>query len=285
MQIRSLQAFVAAAQQGSFIAAAEQLCTVQSNITAHIKKLEDELTIQLFKRQPSLTLTPAGHQLLSYAIRLLQLHEQTRQLFTDATTSSGELRLGSMETTLAMRLPPLLAAFHQQYPQIKLSITSAPTAQLMESLNAGQLDIVFVAGQQPSAIYQQKAVFAEQLVLVSHQPLPALPTAETLSQSTFLAFRQGCSYRQRIELLMAQQGVNASRIIELGSLDAITGCVAAGMGLAVLPRKVAEAQLHQLFFQPLPDNLSQITTWMVAPAESGWTPALRQFFHFVPAAE
>lgn len=285
MQIRSLQAFVAAARQGSFIAAAEQLCTVQSNITAHIKKLEQELNILLFKRQPSLTLTPAGHQFLSYADRLLQLHEQTRQLFSDSATANGELRIGSMETTLAMRLPPLLAAFHQQYPQIRLNITSAPTAQLMASLNAGQLDIVFVAGQQPPAFYQQKAVFAEQLVLVSHQPMSELPTAAVLSQSTFLAFRQGCSYRQRIELLMAQHGISATRIIELGSLDAITGCVAAGMGLAVLPRKVAEAQTHPLFFQPLPDNLSQVNTWMVAPAESGWTPALKQFFHFIPAAE
>lgn len=95
----------------------------------------------------------------------------------------------------------------------------------------------------------------------------------------FLAFRQGCSYRQRIELLLATRGV-AARIMEMGSLDAILGCVAAGMGYGLLPRSVVQAQQHRfgVHITALPGALAQevarVETWFVVPARQGWSPAL-----------
>lgn len=283
MQLRSLQAFVAVVQTGSFVAAADRLCTVQSNITAHIKKLEQQLGVLLLNRSKGVQLTPAGRLLLEHASQLLALHRQTEQLFSSEAGIRGSLQLGSMETTLAVRLPPYLVAFHQRYPEVDIQMLAGPSAEILQQLQAGKLDAIFVAGPQPGNEWVQQPVFHEELVLVAARPLTELPDAESLARATFLAFRQGCSYRQRIELLLSQQGAYAPRILELGSLDAILGCVAAGMGYALLPRAVVVQQLHRfnLHCLALPPALGLISTYLVAAPEIGWSPQLRAFYQLV----
>jgi DNA-binding transcriptional LysR family regulator len=131
----------------------------------------------------------------------------------------------------------------------------------------------------PQSRLQGWRVFEEELVLVTAFALPRFPDAAQLSAVPFLAFRQGCSYRQRIELLLAARGV-AARIMEMGSLDAILGCVAAGMGYGLLPRSVVQAQQHRfgVHITALPGALAQevarVETWFVVPARQGWSPAL-----------
>ena len=126
-------------------------------------------------------------------------------------------------------------------------------------------------------------VFREELVLASGQPLTCFPTVDEFCSSVFLAFRQGCSYRQRIELLMASQGVTAVRVMELGILDTILGCVAAGMGYALLSRSLVESQ-QQCFavhWMSLPGKSGQELAWVdtcfVTGAVTGWSPALHAF--------
>ncbi len=90
MQIKSLRIFDAVASTGSFGAAAQRLHTVQSNVTAHIQKLEDELQVQLIERSSSpVHLTPAGHTLLPHAQRLLQTHDQACALFAGSAPPTG----------------------------------------------------------------------------------------------------------------------------------------------------------------------------------------------------
>ncbi|WP_046238398.1 LysR substrate-binding domain-containing protein, partial [Delftia tsuruhatensis] len=152
-------------------------------------------------------------------------------------------------------------------------------AELLADLLAGRLDCAFVSGMPPQSRLQGWRVFEEELVLVTAFALPRFPDAAQLSAVPFLAFRQGCSYRQRIELLLAARGV-AARIMEMGSLDAILGCVAAGMGYGLLPRSVVQAQQHRfgVHITALPGALAQevarVETWFVVPARQGWSPAL-----------
>lgn len=212
MQLKSLRLFMAVAETGSFIAAAKQLHTVQSNVTTHIKKLEKELGAQLVHRTGGVRLTSAGQALLDYAKRMLATHDEALALFKSQESASGQLRLGAMETTMALRLPPILAAYHASYPEVDMTLSTGPTATLIEQLMAGQVDGVFVAGGIDHHRYRSLNVFSEQLVLVSSIPMTSIPSSEELLSATFLAFRQGCSYRQRIELLLASQGINAVRV-------------------------------------------------------------------------
>lgn len=290
MQLKSLRMFDAVCSTGSFGAAAQRLHTVQSNVTAHIKKLEDELQVQLMERSSSpLRLTPAGHTLWPRAQQLLQAHDDTCALFAGTAPPTGRLRIGAMESTAALRLPQVLARLYQAHPQLDLQLRTGPTASLLEDLQRGALDCALVAGQPPSARWWARPVFQEELVLVSPTPLEALPSPETLLSTPFLAFRQGCSYRQRIELLLASQGITAARIMELGTLDAILCCVAAGMGFALMPHALMQTQQHRFGIHclslpaPLHQRIALVDTWLVAPDQGGWSPQLHalaaQLFH------
>lgn len=279
MQLKSLRMFLAVCDSGSFGAAAQQLHTVQSNVTAHVKKLEDEAGVQLIERSAPVHATPAGRLLERYARRMLADHDESLALLQGSARAAGALRIGSMETTAALRLPPLLARLHQAQPGLDLELRTATTAELLADLLAGRLDCAFVSGMPPQSRLQGWKVFEEELVLVTAFALQCFPDAAQLSAMPFLAFRQGCSYRQRIELLLAARGV-AARIMEMGSLDAILGCVAAGMGYGLLPRSVVQAQQHRfgVHITALPGALARevahVETWFAVPARTGWSPAL-----------
>nr|WP_284046986.1 LysR substrate-binding domain-containing protein [Halomonas llamarensis] len=109
--------------------------------------------------------------------------------------------------------------------------------------------------------------------------MPTMPTTEELLASAFLAFRQGCSYRQRIELLLASYGVNAVRIFEFGTLDAMLGCVSAGMGYAMLPLATVKAHQHRfgIHYLELSKPISDVDTYFVTTDPDTWTPALARF--------
>ncbi|WP_163575525.1 LysR family transcriptional regulator [Halomonas faecis] len=279
MQLKSLRLFMAVVETGSFVAAAERLHTVQSNVTAHIKKLEAELGVQLIDRQGRARSTSAGRALARHAERILTAHDEAVTLFRGDETPRGRLRIGAMETTMALRLPPLLADFHAQHPEVDISLQAGPTADLVTGLVEGDLDCAFVAGRIEHRRFHQLKAFSERLVLVASEPLAVMPAPETLLASPFLAFRQGCSYRQRIELLLASQGVSATRLFEFGSLDAILGGVAAGMGFAILPSATVEAHRHRFDIHALelPASIAEVDTYFAAPPRDTWTPALSCF--------
>jgi len=141
LQLRSLRLFLAVARLGSFVAAASRENTVQSNVTAHVKKLEAELGVRLFdRRSGDLWLTPAGRRLLGQAEAICRLHDDAVDELTGRGAPRGTLRIGTMETTAAVRLPPVLTAFHRTHPEVDVVLSTGPTADLLEWLRAGDLD-------------------------------------------------------------------------------------------------------------------------------------------------
>lgn len=285
MQLRSLRLFVAVARTGSFVAAAESAHTVQSNVTAHVKKLESELGRCLLTRTGGVGLTPAGRSLLGYAERLLALHDDAVAEVRGEGEPGGTLRIGTLETTAAVRLPPLLAVFHERHPAVTLELIPGTTVELLAGLTDGTLDGAFVAGDVPLAGHEVRDVFHERLVLAARLAETRLPGPGTLARSAFMAFRQGCSYRQRIELFLAGEGVPAARIFEFGTVDAMLGCVAAGMGYAMLPAVVVADRGPRLGVHglALPGDVANVVTRFVAPPEAARSAALRAFMAMLPA--
>lgn len=279
MHLKSLRIFREVARSGSFVVAADILNTVQSNVTAHIKKLELELDVKLIDRSGQVRLTSAGHALMRYVENILATHDEAISFFKHQHPSRGRLRIGAMETTTALRLPPILTAFHKTYPEIELTLTTGATAELTSGLIDGQYDCVFVAGEVNHSQLHMFKAFDERLVLVSGAKMADMPSAEELQTATFLAFRQGCSYRQRVELLLAHYGVYATRIFEFGTLDAMLGCVVAGMGYAVLPEKVIDSHRDrfQLYTYSLPADIGEVATYFIAQQKEAWSPTIALF--------
>ncbi|MES1952121.1 LysR family transcriptional regulator [Salinisphaera sp. S4-8] len=285
MQLHSLRLFAAVAENASFSGAAKQMHTVQSNVTAHIKKLETELGVVLFERQGGIHLTPAGHAFIPHAQRILAAHDNACAAFQDAQAPSGVLRIGSIESTAAVRLPDLLANYHKAYPGIEPRLTTGTTNDIVSQLLDGIIDCAFVAGTVPhSSLYCVEA-FQESLVLVADAPIKTMPDSDTLLERPFLAFKQGCHYRHRIERLLAREGIAAARIFEFGSIDGILGCVAAGMGYALLPKTVVDAHRSRfaIHYLELAEEIGDVATWFAATAAVGWSPALIAFEQMVRA--
>ena len=133
--MRSLEIFRTVAVEGSITKAALKLNRVQSNISTRIKQLEQSLQKNLFLRQNrGLTLTPDGELLLSYAERLLQLSLEATEALNEGKPS-GVLRIGTMESTAAARLPEILSRYHRHYPDVEIELETDTARGLLEQLS------------------------------------------------------------------------------------------------------------------------------------------------------
>ncbi|MBR0875278.1 LysR family transcriptional regulator [Bradyrhizobium tropiciagri] len=244
MELTDLLTFSTVAQLGGITRAAEELNTVQSNVTQRIKALEAEIGTALFERHSrGMTLTGAGRRLLPYAQRMAALSREAVLAARDDGEPKGPLSIGSMETTAAVRLPALLADFHRRYPAVRLTLSTATTADLVAAVLDGSLDGAFVAGPIEHAELAATVAFSEELVLVSAKrwtSLAALRAGTPESGPTVLVFRTGCTYRQRLEQVLTEFGWPSAVRFEFGTLDGMIGCVAADMGVTMLPRAVVE---------------------------------------------
>jgi LysR family transcriptional regulator, cell division regulator len=242
MELTDLLTFSTVARLGGITRAADELNTVQSNVTQRVKALEAEIGTALFERHSrGMTLTGAGRRLLPYAQRMAALSREAVLAARDDGEPRGPLSIGSMETTAAVRLPALLADFHRRFPSVRLTLRTAPTADLVAAVLDGALDGAFVAGPIEHADLTSTVAFKEELVLVTARrwtSLAALRAGTPESGPTALVFRTGCTYRQRLEQVFTEFGWPSAARFELGTLDGMIGCVAADMGVTMLPRAV-----------------------------------------------
>src|ERR1700687_6144376 len=131
MDAADLRVFQSVSSTGSMSKSALELNTVQSTVTARIKSLEDEVGFALFERtNRGVTLTAAGTRLLTFAARAAGLLEDARRAVADEGPPSGALAIGSLETTAALHLPPILAAFAGAYPAVDLSLRAGANGAL-----------------------------------------------------------------------------------------------------------------------------------------------------------
>lgn len=244
MDLASLEIFRTVVREGGVTRAAAQLHRVQSNVTTRIRQLEASLGVPLFVREGKrMVLTPAGQTLLTYADDLLRLAAEARQA-VQPREPHGRLRIASMESTAASRLPTLLASLHQRWPRVQLELVTMTTRQSVQALSRFEVDCAFIAETTCSANMRSALTtlpaFAEELVLIAHRAHPPIRRAADVQTPTLLGFEPGCAYRQLIDDWFEAGGVVPSRVLELGSYHAIIACAAAGIGVALVPRSVLD---------------------------------------------
>lgn len=238
MDLAALEIFRAVVEAGGVTRAAERLHRVQSNVTTRIRQLEQSLGVELFVRDGKrMVLTPAGQTLFDYARRMLQLADEARQAVQPARPR-GRLRIASMESTAASRLPAVLSTYHQAWPDVQLELVTCPTRQALLALARFEVDCVFVAEPVIDPDLVALPAFEEELVVIAHARHRPIRSAADLETGTLLAFEAGCHYRARFEAWCAGAGASPLRVLELGSYHAIVACVAAGIGAAIAPRSV-----------------------------------------------
>jgi len=240
MEISDLNVFREVVESGGITRAAERLNRVPSNVTARIKKLEEELGKPLFLREKNrLRISAAGEQLLDYAHQILNLAKLAIEDIQERKPS-GSLKIGAMEAVAATRLVTPLMKFHSNYPEIELNIETAPTGMLIEQVLSGQIDMAFVADPIPDSRLTISPVYKETLVLVSDLSHKLIRHPSDLTpEPTLLGFSQQCAYRTRMTDWL-QQGNTVAKVIEINSYHTLLSCVAAGMGVGIIPQALLD---------------------------------------------
>ena len=168
MEISDLKIFATVARCNGMNRAADALRTVQSNVTARIRVLETKLGCPLFDRHSrGVALTAAGRRLLPYADNILRLLEEAQRAARDDGEPGGSLTLGSLETTAALRLAPVLSHFVAAYPKVDLVLRTGTTCELIDDVLARRLEAAFVCGPVDHVELEVETVFTEDLVLLA----------------------------------------------------------------------------------------------------------------------
>ncbi len=246
MDVHDLKVFEAVARRGGMKRAAEELATVQSNVTARIRSLEDDLSVRLFDRHSrGVTITPAGERLLPYARRAAMLLADARRAARDEGVPSGPLVVGALDTTAALRLSRPLASFVAGHPRVDLVLRTGTTAELIERVLNGELEGAFVCGPVAHSELEDRPAFREELVLATPPGLGSIAELARRPEVRIVVLRAGCSYRQRLEEILRRRGVVGLRHLEFGTIEAIVGCVAAGLGATLMPRGIVAAAAEE----------------------------------------
>lgn len=284
MDVIDLKVVDAVARHGSMNKAAVELNTVQSNVSSRIRSLEDELGVSLFQRSAKgVQITPAGRRILPYAARLSKLLSDASAAARDNGRPSGVLEIGTLETTLALRLPLLIARFANAWPDVRPVVRTGTTQSLIQAVVDCKLEGAFVAGPVDHPELQAETVFQEELVLVTSRAVRTLEAVRAITHLKTVVFRIGCSYRQRMDSLLSGMGLLAPEPLEFGSIDGILACVAAGVGITLLPRGVVARAWQEglVAVHEIPPTLSQVETVFVRRVDSHFSSALATFLESV----
>jgi DNA-binding transcriptional LysR family regulator len=190
--------------------------------------------------------------------------------------------LGSLETAAALRLPRVLATFAAAYPKVNLSLITGTTAALVEQVLDGRIEGGFVAGPVHHPELREETIYHEELVLVTARTVRGWDDLPQQRDLKIVVFRSGCSYRQRLEAMLAERGVVGVRTLEFGTLEGIIGCVAAGIGVTILPRGVITPAWRKdmIAIHPSPPTERYADTVFVRRTDGYASSALAAFLQF-----
>ncbi len=265
MDLAALKIFKSVVDQGGVNKAAAKLNRVPSNVTTRIKQLEEQLGARLFLRVGrKLALSAEGKLLLPYADRMLRLSLEAEAAMRNGKPQ-GTLRIGSLESTAASRLPPMLSRYHRIYPDVQIDLVTGTSGALVARVHGQDVEAAFVAEPFNAEGLETQTVFVEELVLITPKSVGQVRSPKDIENRTVIAFTIGCSYRRRLEAWLDAGKVLPHRIVEFQSYHAIVACVAAGTGIAVVPRAVLQLSRasRNLAVTRLPPAIGKTRTQLV----------------------
>lgn len=257
MDRKQLRAFVAVAEQRSFSAGARVLGTVQSNVSAHVARLEKQLGVLLIDRSTN-ELTDEGRVVLERARRI---EGEFEALDADVASLrdvvSGSVRLGAIGTTARWLVAPLLDAVTAQYPEIRVIVLDATTTSLVPNLASGAVDLAIVNLPIEQTDLLVEPLFDEDRILIVPDGHPLADhdsvTLSELSRHELLLEARGTAFRDVLDQAAAAEGVVLHPKAELDGMRLLASLVFSGFGAGVVPASA------------IPPNVE--ATWRRIPVE------------------
>jgi LysR family hydrogen peroxide-inducible transcriptional activator len=254
MNLRDLEYALALERRRSFSRAAEECDAAQPTLSAQIRKLEDELGVQLFERDGrTIRITSAGELILEQARVALDAVRRISELAqSHADPMVGPIRLGIISTLAPYLLPRALPQLQALLPQAPLVIVEDLTHRLIEGILSGSLDCALVATEHREANLMEIPLFDEPffVALPVTDPLAARSriAPPDLDPSSLILLNEGhCLSDQALALCgeVRMRGGHGSDL-RATSLDTVLNLVEAGLGTTIVPA-LARAHMERYF--------------------------------------
>lgn len=249
MELRHLQALTAISDHGTFSAAAEHLGTVQSNVSAHVARLERELGAPMIDRSDG-KLTEEGLAVVARARRVLsEIDALVADVAACKDEVAGTVRVGMIGTTARWLVPRLMDAARQRHPKLRLVVVEGNTTGLEPQLAGGQLDLAVLNLPVPGRDLVARPLFEEDLMLavtVDH-PMAGVGrrlTIEDLADLELLLPLPGTAFRDELDAAVRPLGITLLPAAEIDGLRTIASLAFEGYGPAILPATAIPGMLH-----------------------------------------
>ena len=280
MSTARYRAFIAVAQQGSLSAAARSLGVSQPTISSQIATLERQSQIELFHRQGyRMSLTGAGHKLLTLAQKLLSLESEAEFFLRDSgKLNQGELKIGAVGP---FHVIEMVAAYRARHPGMQLSIRMGNSQQVLHDLEHYSTDVAVLAGlyERPELVMREYARHA--IILFAHVEHPFARCQQVdiseLQGQPLLLRERGSTTRVALETALNAAGVKPQLNLEIGSREAIREAVARGLGVGA----VSEAEfIPDARFKPvrIAGDPASTTTYLYCMKERSDSLLVRSFW-------
>ncbi len=262
MNLRDLKYLIALADHRHFGKAAEASFVSQPTLSTQIRKLEEELDVQLFERTPrKVMLTPVGQEVVSRARQIVaeveNLHAIARR---SRDPESGILRLGAFPTLAPYFLPHAVPALQARFPRLGLRLVEEKSDQLLHQLREGRLDAALLALPIHDDQLHAEVLFEEPffLALADSHPLSDAPSIalDTLAEHPLLLLEDGHCLRDQALDVCRLSGAREDSSFRATSLETLRQMVATGSGITLLPALAVRPPIAQpehlriLPFQP-----------------------------------
>lgn len=241
MEIRHLKYFVAMADAGSLMKAAERLRVAQPALSVHLSNLELDFGVQLVRRSNrGIELTPEGELLYERAVELLRFHaDAIASLRARRTKPSGRVSLGLPSTLPGIVTPALYKAIREQLPDVRLYIIDASTAILHEWLQDGKIDFAVLFSLPEAAGLNIAPLYIEDFCLVGRPQATPQPKTVTFKELVDLPLMMPCaatSWRKILDSAAEARGLTISSPIETESFTALRAAALSGDCHVIMPR-------------------------------------------------
>lgn len=237
MSIRRLQILIAVAERGSFAGAADAILISPSAVSQQIRKLEEEMRIELFDRRARPpTLNRDGLALVPKAKEIVAAYEAMIRSVGDGETPSGELELGAIPTTLNELVPETIKRLRESHPLLHFRVAPDLSAELMAQVDRGALDGALIS--EPDRVSTNltfRSVAVEPLVLLTNRAVEGDDPVSILAAHPFIRFTRRAWIGRDIEDWLTAKKVQVREVMELDRPDAIVTMVHHGLGVAIIP--------------------------------------------------
>ena len=250
MELSELRVFLKVAAERSFSRAAMKLHRTQPAVSQSIRRIESALGERLFDRATKdATLTEAGRLLKDYAERLLRLEEEAEAAVRDLKDlRRGRVLVGANEASVHAVLP-LISRFRHEHPLVHVDVRRVPARQIGAEVAQGSLDFGVLTFQPAEAGLKSVTLGNDELVMLVHPSNPLAKRREVAlaecARQPVVAHNDPSHLRERVLRLFEQQHIPANILISLPSLEGIKRAVAMQLGVALLPRRCAEAEIER----------------------------------------